>query len=259
MIYVVTQKQGGKGMDKKETIKALESHFGVKAKYLGVPSFAYRIETKEEIFTIDRSGLIHSADGNLFDVTDLITLLQESDLVKEESGLEVTIPFDGHTYLTLKNLLNMIFSKQTLIMKAFDLKGILLEQTLIDEIGSKDILDIKTFREAFQRCSEDSHLGVNIDFNQETISFYLSEEKEPAEFNAFIEIISGINKVAKTLKYASAKEVQTDNEKYTFRTWLLRLGMIGDAHKGTRKILLSKLSGNSSFRKSSGEDDQVSN
>ena len=41
---------------------------------------------------------------------------------------------------------------------------------------------------------------------------------------------------------------ETDNEKYTFRCFLLRLGIIGAEYKTTRKILLRNLTGNSAFR-----------
>jgi hypothetical protein len=40
----------------------------------------------------------------------------------------------------------------------------------------------------------------------------------------------------------------SDNARYTFRTWLLRLGMIGDEYKVTRRILLANLEGNIAFR-----------
>ena len=40
----------------------------------------------------------------------------------------------------------------------------------------------------------------------------------------------------------------TDNEKYAFRCFLLRLGFIGAEYKAARKILLKNLSGSSAFR-----------
>ena len=40
----------------------------------------------------------------------------------------------------------------------------------------------------------------------------------------------------------------TDNDKYTFRCFLLRLGFIGNDYKATRKVLLKNLTGNSAFR-----------
>lgn len=45
-------------MERKEIVKALGEHFGVKPKYMGVPSFAYQIETAEETYTVDRVGKI---------------------------------------------------------------------------------------------------------------------------------------------------------------------------------------------------------
>ena len=46
----------------------------------------------------------------------------------------------------------------------------------------------------------------------------------------------------------TAKEKETDNPKYAFRCFLLRLGFIGDEYKADRKILLRNLSGSSAFR-----------
>lgn len=44
-------------------------------------------------------------------------------------------------------------------------------------------------------------------------------------------------------KCASRIKTASTNEKYTFRTWLLRLGMIGDEFKTARKFLLENLEG----------------
>ena len=41
---------------------------------------------------------------------------------------------------------------------------------------------------------------------------------------------------------------EVENGKYTFRCFLLRLGFIGDEYKQSRKILLSKFEGSSSYK-----------
>lgn len=41
---------------------------------------------------------------------------------------------------------------------------------------------------------------------------------------------------------------QSENEKYTFRTWLLRLGLIGDEFKTARQHLLKNLDGNIAWK-----------
>ena len=47
---------------------------------------------------------------------------------------------------------------------------------------------------------------------------------------------------------ASRAKTNPENEKYTFRTWLLRLGMIGDEFKTARQHLLKNLEGNIAWR-----------
>lgn len=43
-------------------------------------------------------------------------------------------------------------------------------------------------------------------------------------------------------------KTHSSNEKYTFRTWLLRLGMIGDEFKTARTHLLKNLEGNIAWK-----------
>ena len=54
--------------------------------------------------------------------------------------------------------------------------------------------------------------------------------------------------MAKTVKTASPKPQQNENPKYAMRTWLLRLGFIGDEFKTARELLTKRLSGDTAFR-----------
>ena len=49
-------------------------------------------------------------------------------------------------------------------------------------------------------------------------------------------------------KSASRSRTTSETEKYTFRTWLLRLGMIGDEFKTARHHLLKRLDGNIAWK-----------
>ena len=42
--------------------------------------------------------------------------------------------------------------------------------------------------------------------------------------------------------------MDTTNEKYALRIWLVRMGMGGDEYKASRKILMERLSGHTAFR-----------
>ena len=60
--------------------------------------------------------------------------------------------------------------------------------------------------------------------------------------------------MAKEAKRVTAKEKETESEKYTFRCWLLRLGFVGAEHKHDRAILLQNLSGHAAFKNQADAD-----
>lgn len=54
--------------------------------------------------------------------------------------------------------------------------------------------------------------------------------------------------MARDAKKVSSKPIETDNDKYAFCCFLLRLGFIGKGYKTAGKILFRNLTGNSAFR-----------
>ena len=57
-----------------------------------------------------------------------------------------------------------------------------------------------------------------------------------------------MGKSSEEVRTASPKPQQTENPKYAMRTWLLRLGFIGDEFKTAREILTKRLAGDTAFR-----------
>jgi hypothetical protein len=67
--------------------------------------------------------------------------------------------------------------------------------------------------------------------------------------DAYANLVSLLCKTAIEKKRVTAKEKDApDNPKYAMRCFLLSLGFIGDEYKTARKILLSRLEGNSSWK-----------
>ena len=71
------------------------------------------------------------------------------------------------------------------------------------------------------------------------------------EIKAYIQLCLAISAQALTSKAASPTRPVTDNPKYTFRCWLLRLGFIGDEFATAREHLLKSLPGNAAWRQAS--------
>lgn len=221
-------------MDRKEKVKILEKHFKTESKYLGVPSFAYEIETPNETYTINREGSIILLSGEEIELEEL--------LEPEKLEVELEIPMDGHQGNTLRNILNLIYSKQPLIKKALGIEEDLVEEDFIKLLKEERVISIDSFEKALKKIGYNGHPGVDFDFENKTFSF------KHAKGEAAIWLFALINKKAKTQKFSQIKQTETDNEKYTFRTWLNSLGMIGKDYTETRKELLKDLDGNPSFR-----------
>ncbi|PYG84793.1 hypothetical protein LY28_03586 [Ruminiclostridium sufflavum DSM 19573] len=252
-------------MDRKQIIKALEEHAGVKAKYMGVPSFAYMITINGRTYTIDRAGRITLDDVEV-ELEELINggiekkevavqvLAQEvtQELAQENEALdfEITIPMDGHTGSTLRNMLNMLYSKQPVIKKVLEIEADILKTDFIADLNKANIQTIEEFKTEIAGKQESGYHGIEFDFTNNTITFmFFKHLQEPDRLQAYTQFLALLSQSARGLKHASPKPTTTDNYKFTMRTWLIRLGFVGDEYKAARKAILKNLEGNGAFRR----------
>ena len=138
-----------------------------------------------------------------------------------EDSLSISLPRSLFTETALQNLDALLLSKGRLIRHAFDI------------------------REATYTLTDDR---ITFAWLHGTIT------DETAK--AYAEFISKFCLMARTQKRVTAKEKIVDNEKYAFRCFLLRLGMIGNAYKVSRKILLQNLTGSSAFKSGHRKGDE---
>lgn len=123
------------------------------------------------------------------------------------------------TESALANLTALIASKQTLIRKALQ----------------ADSLEVET--------------------DDEKVSFpWWNEIPTLEQIAAYSEFLTALVKMSKEAKRVAAKEKATESEKYTFRTFLLRLGFIGTNYRQTRAILMEHLSGHAAIKNQADAD-----
>lgn len=244
-------------MTRKELVQALETKWGVKANYLGVPSCAYEINCAEGSFKVDRHGLIKDMEGREFSAEELLSQ-PKAEPTEEPESIEpselrigeyvVELPLEGHTAASLRNLVNMLASKQHLLVSAFGLTEPLIDTNLAEDLHQRPMEDMDSFKTAWTDVETQRSLGLEMNFEKHTLAIkLLKDNPTPDEMAAFLDLAACMNENARKLKYSSFKPAQEDNPKYAMRTWLLRLGMSGDAFKKTRKVLLACLSGSAAF------------
>ena len=163
--------------------------------------------------------------------------------------LAISLLIGEHTGNTLRNLVNMIYSRGPLLSKAsggnFHVEKGLAEVLKDDSCTAT----VQTFLKALADYTE-AHGGMEgLKITEEQVSFTgFPVPADQAHSEAFCRLAAMMNAMALSQKRIQAKEVNTDNEKYAFRIWLLRLGMNGDAYKTTRKVLMENLGGHAAFR-----------
>ncbi|MBR2215972.1 MAG: hypothetical protein IJ849_09470 [Selenomonadaceae bacterium] len=143
------------------------------------------------------------------------------------SSKALFLPKEGFTRVALNNLDGLLESKGSLIRNAFRIEFI--GYTLTRENVIFDWLD--------NDASEDMQ-------------------------EAFRVFVTKLCDMAKTQKKVTSKARFYENEKYAFRCFLLRLGLIGDEYRTSRRELLRHLKGNPSWRdrqkKGDDEDEYLS-
>lgn len=192
---------------------------GTAPHYERVPSCAYDIAG----YRLDKEGVLHISEGAEETAKDLILQLREcgfqddaeitEEVPVQQDKLTIVIPRESLTDMALENLQKITANKQTLFQRAF---------------------------------RTDS---TEIEITEEKINFtWFPYTEDGDEITAYTQFISRLCDMARDAKRVSSKPTETDNDKYAFRCFLLRLGFIGKEYKMARRILLRNLTGNSAFR-----------
>jgi hypothetical protein len=195
-------------------------------------------------------------------VQELIRKLREAGAIANDScGIHVHVdasPFDANT---LRNITNIMASKEDLIYKALQVT-VARQHRWCKPVDARFLEELnrrkpKTLNEVSRiwynggdRSSvhyDDSRyhcLNLHSVFQKGTVEFRLFNSTTHAgKIKAYIQFCLAISAQALNQRCASRQKTQTTNEKYTFRTWLLRLGLIGDEFKTARIHLLEHLDG----------------
>lgn len=270
------------GLTRKKASEIIANYFGTESFYIGTHYNTYGAKDgKGRIWKAMSDSSIHIEGGqaveivtpilryeDIEDLQEIVRQLRHKGAVANSScGIHIHIGAEKHTAKTLSNLVNIMTSKQDLIYKALDINSSRqsnycrkLETELsrkIKEIKPKTLDKMADIwydgyygsRNAHYNPSRYHGLNLHSVFTKGTVEFRLFNGTTHAgKIKAYIQFCLAINHQALTQKSASARVTETTNPKYTFRTWLLRLGLIGDEFKTARTHLLANLDGNIAWR-----------
>ena len=251
--------------NRKDAAQRLAEITGEESRYTKMPRCAYEIGP----YTIEKDGSVTVTEGT--DLQPLMTLVEEGLIepfeaqatepaeeaqAEEPVSLTVEVPMKNHTGATLRNLINLIYTRAGLINKALG-TGFRVDEALVETL--KDEACALTKEALLQAIGgfEMEH-GKAIDglaITPEGITFSTLPETGDAETLQTFTVLCGMmNKQAMDQKRIQAKAVNEENEKYALRIGLTRLGMNGPEFKDARRVLMANLGGNCAFRTPAEEE-----
>jgi hypothetical protein len=280
------------GITRKKAAEVIAGYFGTESFYLGTYYKTYGAKDLQgrtwkatydsSIIAQKKSGgrTVQAADeykceivspiltyGDMADLQEIVRRLRHSGaFVNSQCGIHIHVDASRYTPQTLRNLVNIIASKEDILYKALRIDPARLRwckktnEKLIETINRrkpqtmealKDIWYAGSTRGRDEHYNDTRYHGLNLHstFTKGTVEFRLFNSTTHAgEIKAYIQFCLAVSHQALTQKKASARKTVTDNEKYAFRCWMLRLGLSGDEFKTCRLHFLKHLEGNSAWR-----------
>ena len=215
--------------NRKELVNALSEILNEKPHYCFAPSFAFEFT----LCRVDREATIHLAPTLVGQSVDRVAALLsqrgfDAEVIENYSEIEEVPDHPDEEYLavfiepekispeTLAKLEQIVSGKATLLRKA---------------LGDSPLSIVNTPK------------GYAFPW------FQIESDEESRQ--AYKMLIERLIEFARERTRVTASDKDTDNPKYAFRCFLLRLGFIGAEHKRERAILLRNLEGNGAFKSGS--------
>ena len=280
------------GITREKAAEVIAAYFGTESFYIGTYYKTYGAKDRQgrtwkatfdsSIIAQKKSGgrTVRAADeykcevvspiltyGDMADLQEIIRQLRHKGaFVNSQCGIHIHVDASRYTPQTLRNLVNIIASKEDILYKALRIDPARLRwckktnEKLIETINRKKPQTMEALKDIWYAGStrgRDEHyndtryhgLNLHSTFTKGTVEFRLFNSTTHAgEIKAYIQFCLAVSHQALTQKKASARKTVTDNEKYAFRCWMLRLGLSGDEFKTCRLHFLKHLEGNSAWR-----------
>ena len=194
-------------------------------------------------------------------------LRKEGAFACDTAGIHVHLDGAPHTPRSIHNFVNIIASKNDLLYKALQIKAD--RMTYCKKMDEYLVRKMNTVKPTtFEQISEIWYAGYNENRNAHyhhsryhflnLHSFFqgthtvelrgFNSDLHAGKVRSYIVLALALNNQALSQRNASCRKVQEENEKFAMRTYLNRIGFIGDEFKSCREHLCQHLDGNGAWR-----------
>lgn len=284
------------GITRNKAARIVAGYFNTRAVHVGGTYDTYTVEDRQgrqwrivsdgSISETNRSG---ERASHLYSVEFVSPICQYQDIetiqnlvralraggatVNSSCGLHIHVDAFAHNAKTLRNIVNIMASKEDLLYKALKVDTYRItyckkaDLSFLDKLNTDKPTTMDGLEQLWYngRNGRNSHYdrsryrGLNLHsvFSKGTIEFRMfNSTLHAGEVKTYIQLCLAISHQALTQHSALLHRTSSENEKYTFRTWLLRLGLIGEEFKTARHHLLKNLEGNIAWKDPSQAEKQ---
>ena len=190
--------------------------------------------------------------------------------VNSSCGIHVHVDAANHNRQSLKNLLSIMFSKEDILFKALKVnpnrvrtyckkvrEPMLKKARQLSAEETADLTELENIWYEGSTKSRTLHyndtryyaLNLHSVFYRGTVEFRcFNSTLHAGRAAAYINLCLAMSAQAITQRSTVMRKTHSDNELFTFRVWLVRLGLNGPEFKNTRDHLLANLEGDRAWR-----------
>ena len=236
----------------------------VAGEYISTSSWFYAVEMVTPKLSYDEIPKLQEV---------IRTLRKAGAKVNSSCGLHVHVDAANHNQQSLKNLLSIMYSKEDILFKALKVnenraieyckkvREPMLEKMRrrLSAEETKDLTRLENiWYEDFDRTNSRTYhyndsryyaLNFHAVFYKGTVEFRcFNATLHAGRAKAYLHLCLAMSAKAIQQRSAVMRRTHSENEAFTFRVWLVRLGLNGDEFKNTREHLLSNLEGDRAWR-----------
>lgn len=189
--------------------------------------------------------------------------------VNSSCGLHVHVDAANHNRQSLKNLLSIMYSKEDILFKALQVnpnrvreycqkvrEPMLRQARTLPAEETKDLTQLESIWYEGDINSGEHYnwtryyaLNLHSVFYRGTVEWRcFNSTLHAGRAKAYIDLCLAMSAQAIAQRSTVMRKTHSDNELFTFRVWLVRLGLNGPEFKNTRDHLLANLDGDRAWR-----------
>ena len=226
-------------------------------------------ESASRLYSVELVSPILTYEADIESLQEVIRALRKAGAFTNSScGIHIHLDGQTHTPRSIRNFVNIIYARNDLFYKALGIEANRaryckrMDEHLVEtmnrakpttfaEIESIWYAGYQGSREAHYHQSRYHFCNLHAFFHgHHTVELRgFNSTLHAGEVRSYIVLALALNTQALKQSSASTKKPQAENEKFAMRTYLNRIGLIGDEFKACREHLCKRLSGNAAWRR----------